>query len=101
LKRGVALALVSIGVALILFSSYIAWIEYKNANTIKIPENLATSLSSVLSVFTVIAVKAVFVSIMVWGGSIILSNGIKLLITEKVATDRKENSVGEDKDEGD
>ncbi|MEM4653117.1 MAG: hypothetical protein QW535_03325 [Candidatus Nezhaarchaeales archaeon] len=75
--------LLLVGVGLILFVVYVAYNEYLSASNILISKTLQTSLVEILSLFSIIAVKAIFLSFIVWGGSLLLSNGIKLLHEEK------------------
>lgn len=86
------LGLVIIGLVVILFAVNLSYNEYKASSDIHIPSNIQSSLTSVLSVFTVIAVKAIFISIMVWGGGVILGNGIKSL---KIETPKETEKKGE------
>jgi len=76
-----------LGIALILLVSFLAYEEYRSAGSISIPTGIESSLASVLSVFSVIAIKAIFLSLIIWGGSILLSNGIKLM---RVKTEKGE-----------
>lgn len=75
--------LLLVGVGLILFVVYIAYNEYLSSGSIPFSRTLQTSLVEILSLFSVIAVKAIFLSFIVWGGSLLISNGVKLLRGEK------------------
>lgn len=75
--------LLLVGVGLVLFVVYIAYNEYLSAGSVLFSRSLQTSLVEILSFFSVIAVKAIFLSFIVWGGSLLISNGVKLLRGEK------------------
>jgi len=74
--------LLAIGTGLILFVAYIAYGEYSAARDIVLSRNIQSSLVEMLSLFSVVAIKAVFLAFIVWGGGILLSNGIKLFREE-------------------
>ena len=78
-KKILSYALIGLGILLILVGVALAYSEYKSANNLNIPTEIASSLGTALSVFTVIAIKTIFIAIIMWGGGIILSNGIKMM----------------------
>jgi len=71
--------LLAIGTGLILFVAYVAYGEYSAARGIVVSSNIQSSLTEMLSLFSVVAVKTIFLAFIVWGGGMLLSNGIKLL----------------------
>lgn len=75
-------ALLAIGTGLILFVAYVTYCEYLAARGIALSGNLQSSLTQMLSLFSVVAVKAIFLAFIVWGGGMLLSNGVKLLREE-------------------
>jgi len=75
--------LLVIGVGLILFVVYTAYGEYSAARDIMLSRDIRYSLTEMLSLFSVVAVKAIFLAFIVWGGGMLLSNGIKLLREER------------------
>lgn len=75
--------LLLVGVGLVLFVTFIAYNEYLSASGVLFSKTLQTSLVEMLSLFSVVAVKAIFLSLIVWGGSLLISNGVKLLRREK------------------
>ena len=71
--------LLYIGIALILIAVGLSYNEYRSISKDQLPiGNMESSLSSILSVFTVEAVKAIFIAIIVWGGGILISNSLKV-----------------------
>jgi len=74
--------LLAMGAGLILFVVCIAYGEYSAARGIALPRDVQSSLTEMLSLFSVVAVKAIFLAFIVWGGGTLLSNGIKLLREE-------------------
>lgn len=75
--------LLSIGVGLILFVVYIAYNEYLSISGVVFSRTLQTSLVEILSLFSLIAIKVIFLSLIIWGGSLLISNGVKLLRAER------------------
>jgi hypothetical protein len=82
LGKALGPALLAIGTGLILFVAYVTYCEYLAARGIALSGNLQSSLTQMLSLFSVVAVKAIFLAFIVWGGGMLLSNGVKLLREE-------------------
>lgn len=79
LNKALGPVLLLVGVGLVLFVAYIAYTEYLSAGSMLFSRTLQTSLVEMLSLFSMVAVKAIFLSFIVWGGSLLISNGVKLL----------------------
>jgi len=63
--------------------AYVAYGEYSAARDIRLSGDIGSSLTGMLSLFSIVAVKAIFLAFIVWGGGILLSNGVKLLRGER------------------
>jgi hypothetical protein len=90
LSKALGPLLLAIGVCLILFVAYVAYGEYLTARNIRLSGDIGSSLTEMLSLFSIVAVKAIFLAFIVWGGGILLSNGVKLLRGERGGKEEEE-----------
>ncbi|MEZ0393785.1 MAG: hypothetical protein ABWK00_01880 [Desulfurococcaceae archaeon] len=76
--------LVALGVALILFAAIVA---YESFVSYALPQVSASDVSAAIvglvSALATVAIKLGFLGIIVWGGGIILRNGVSLLREER------------------
>lgn len=87
----VALVLIVLGVALVVFSFYEAFLAYTNYRPVmpKVEGDLAKAVSSASFELINLAARLAFIGVMVWAGSVVLRNGIDLL---KAGERKEENS---------
>lgn len=76
-RRDIQLVLSFAGLAIILIGVVIAYQAYVNASVEFSGLDVNQSLSKSLEILTVVGFKGVFLGIMIWSGSILLSNGLK------------------------
>jgi|GEM_PF-1467013 uncharacterized membrane protein YidH (DUF202 family) len=74
-KHRVGIALVSIGVALLLIASFLAYEELIAGISIPQPP----SLESVLYVLAVVTYKVAFIAVIAWSGAILVTRGLQNL----------------------
>lgn len=84
--KAIALALVGLGVALLLFSFYQAFQAYTNYKPVmpQVSGDLAQAVTNASFELINLAARLAFIGVMVWAGSVVLRNGIDLLKSGKV-----------------
>jgi hypothetical protein len=65
LSKALGPLLLAIGVYLILFVAYVAYGEYSAARDTRLSSNIGFSLTEMLPLFSIVAVKAVFLAFIV------------------------------------
>lgn len=76
-KNTIQLIIAWIGVAVILIGVILAYQLFQSANVEIQNVDVTQSLSQTLEILAVVGFKGVFLGIMIWAGSILLSNGLK------------------------
>ena len=74
-KRRISIVLISIGVALLLIASFLAYEELIAGVSIPQPP----SLESVLYVLAVVTYKVAFIAVIAWSGAILVTRGLQNL----------------------
>ena len=89
----VGLAVTSVGVALLLFTFYNAYLTFTQYLSFALSSDFLASVNEIL----VAAIRAMFLAVMAWVGSILLVRGVDFLKVDRgvgVVTFRVEKGVG-------
>ncbi|NHV96562.1 MAG: hypothetical protein HA494_02065 [Thaumarchaeota archaeon] len=89
----IGLAVTAVGVALLLFTFYNAYLIFSEYQRLTLPSDFLASVNEIL----VAAIRAMFLAVMAWVGSILLLRGVDFLKVDRgvgVVTFKVEKGVG-------
>ncbi|MEM3510828.1 MAG: hypothetical protein QW282_07380 [Nitrososphaerales archaeon] len=90
---GIGLAVSGVGIALLLFTFYNAYILFLGYLSLTLSSDFLTAVNEILAA----AIRAMFLAVMAWVGSILLVRGVDFLKVDRgvgVVTFRVEKGVG-------